>query len=300
MNPDEIRDRFNNLTVWRRGGERAPHKPLLALYAIARLLRGEPRMVEYAEVDRDLGKLLMEFGPRRQSYHPEYPFWRLQNDGLWELSRTEGLTTRRGNTDAKKSELLDNRVEGGFTPEVHQELQHNKKLAGEIVQDLLNANFPETLHQDILDAVGIDFSAGAFAIITRSPEFRDRVLRAYEYSCAVCGFDVRLGSILVAVEAAHIKWHQAGGPDEESNGLALCTLHHKLFDRGVFTLSDEMNVIVSENAHGTKGFQEWVIAFHGKSIRAPQRPSYSPASVSIEWHVREVFHGPGRYGRTTK
>jgi putative restriction endonuclease len=48
MNPDEIRDRFNNLTVWRRGGERAPHKPLLALYAIARLLRGEPRMVEYA------------------------------------------------------------------------------------------------------------------------------------------------------------------------------------------------------------------------------------------------------------
>jgi putative restriction endonuclease len=25
----------------------------------------------------------------------------------------------------------------------------------------------------------------------------------------------------VALEAAHIKWHQAGGPDEESNGLAL-------------------------------------------------------------------------------
>jgi putative restriction endonuclease len=55
-------------------------------------------MVEYAKVDADLGKLLVEFGPRRQSYHTEYPFWRLQNDGLWELTRTEGLTTRRGNT----------------------------------------------------------------------------------------------------------------------------------------------------------------------------------------------------------
>jgi putative restriction endonuclease len=72
----------------------------------------------------------------------------------------------------------------------------------------------------------------------------------------VCGFDVRLGNILIAVEAAHIKWHQAGGPDEERNGLALCSLHHKLFDRGVFTISNSMSVIVSESANGTKGFQD--------------------------------------------
>jgi putative restriction endonuclease len=219
-----------------------------------------------------------------------------QNDGLWELSRTEGLTARRGNTDAKKSELLENNVEGGFRPEVYQELMCNESLVRQIVQDLLNANFPETLHQDILDAVGIDFSADTRAAITRSPEFRDRVLRAYEYSCAVCGFDLRLGNVLVAVEAAHIKWHQAGGADEESNGLALCTLHHKLFDRGVFTLSDKMNVIVSESAHGTRGFQEWVIAFHGKPIRQAQRPTYYPDRIAVEWHVKEVFQGPGRYG----
>jgi putative restriction endonuclease len=79
------------------------------------------------------------------------------------------------------------------------------------------------------------------------------VLRAYEYSCAVWGFDVRLGTMSIALEAAHIKWHQAGGPDEESNGLALRMLHHKLFDRGVFTLSETMKVIVSENANGTRG-----------------------------------------------
>jgi putative restriction endonuclease len=82
MTPDEIRERFNSITAWKRGGERVPHKPLLALYAIGRVLRGEPRMVAYAQVDRDLGKLLTKFGPRRQSYHPEYPFWRPQNDDL--------------------------------------------------------------------------------------------------------------------------------------------------------------------------------------------------------------------------
>jgi hypothetical protein len=29
MSPDDIRERFNSITVWKRGGERAPHKPLL-------------------------------------------------------------------------------------------------------------------------------------------------------------------------------------------------------------------------------------------------------------------------------
>jgi putative restriction endonuclease len=70
MNSQELKERSNNLTVWKRGGERAPHKPLLALYAIGSALRGEPRMVKYAKVDAHLGRLLVEFGPRRQSNHP--------------------------------------------------------------------------------------------------------------------------------------------------------------------------------------------------------------------------------------
>jgi hypothetical protein len=43
VDPDEIRDRFNSITVWKKGGERAPHKPLLAIYAIGRALRGDAR-----------------------------------------------------------------------------------------------------------------------------------------------------------------------------------------------------------------------------------------------------------------
>jgi hypothetical protein len=37
MTSDEIRKLFRAITVWRRGDERAPHQPLLALYAVARL-----------------------------------------------------------------------------------------------------------------------------------------------------------------------------------------------------------------------------------------------------------------------
>jgi putative restriction endonuclease len=294
MTSDEIRDRFRSLTVWKRGGERAPHKPLLALYAIGRTLRGEPRMVPYAEVDKTLAKLLAEFGPPRQSVHTDYPFWRLRNDGLWELTNAENVGVSRS-ADARKSDLLAHDVGGGFPAEVQQRLAEDPRLASEIVQGLLAANFPETLHQDILDAVGIELVPVTRAAAPRRVDFRERVLRAYEYSCAVCGFDVRLGTVPVALEAAHIKWHQAGGPDEEFNGLSLCTLHHKLFDRGVFTLSDKLNIVVSESANGTRGFQEWVIAFHGEALRPPQSPNYYPDKSVVEWHVREVFQGPERY-----
>ena len=44
----------------------------------------------------------------------------------------------------------------------------------------------------------------------RDPSFRQRVLVAYEYQCAVCGLDLRICGITIALEAAHVRWHQAG------------------------------------------------------------------------------------------
>ncbi len=66
----------------------------------------------------------------------------------------------------------------------------------------------------------------------RDPLFRKNVLRAYKYQCAICGFNMRHDDTTVALEAAHIKWKQHGGPCEIPNGLALCAIHHKAFDKG--------------------------------------------------------------------
>lgn len=49
----------------------------------------------------------------------------------------------------------------------------------------------------------------------------------------MCGFDGALGHYPVAIEAAHVRWHSQQGPDEMANALALCALHHALFDLGV-------------------------------------------------------------------
>jgi putative restriction endonuclease len=143
--------------------------------------------------------------------------------------------------------------------------------------------------------VGLTLAARTSAVRRpRDPAFRERVLKAYEYWCAVCGFDVRLGNVSIALDAAHIRWHQAGGPDVEGNGLALCVLHHKTFDLGAFTVREGV-VLVSDRAHGTAGFEEWLLAHHGRAVREPQRADWRPEPAHLEWHGREVFKGEPRH-----
>ncbi|MBC8418365.1 MAG: HNH endonuclease [Desulfobacterales bacterium] len=296
MNKQQLKSLIEGINVWKRGAQRAPHKPLLLLYALARGLRSRDRFIPYIEVDEKLKQLLVDFGPTRKSYHPEYPFWRLQNDGIWDLKNAEEVKLRTGNMDAKRGDLIRNNVLGGFKKEIFDMVSSDPSAAEEIANDILEANFPASIHEDILQAVGLDLELKTKEQKKRDPYFRDRIIQAYEHQCAVCGFNVRMGHTLVALEAAHIKWHQAGGPDTEENGIALCALHHKLFDRGAFTVSPDLYIQVSDRAHGTHGFTEWLAAYHKKSLRPPQRPAYYPEPSFVAWHVREVFQGKARYG----
>ncbi len=293
MDREEIARKFETLKVWQRGDQRAPHKPLLVLYAIGTLLQGKDRLLPYSEVDEKLGELLREFGPKRKKYHPEFPFWRLQNDGVWEIPEAY-LVSQTASGDARKSDLDVYEISGGFTEDVARQLHDDPELALRIAQGILDAHFPSSIHEDILQAVKIELPLAGTGHVKRDADFMEGVLKAYEYRCAVCGFDVRMRHQPIALEAAHVKWKQAGGPDIETNGLALCVLHQRLFDRGAFTLSKHLQVMVSDEANGSEGFQEWLMRFHGQQLKFPQRQSYYPDEEYVSWHVKEVFQGSFR------
>ncbi|MFC1526224.1 phosphorothioated DNA-binding restriction endonuclease [Candidatus Latescibacterota bacterium] len=288
----ELLERFERLNVWSRGSERAPHKPLLVLHALARLSHGQ-ESVPFTSVDEVVGALLREFGPPRKSYHPEYPFWRLQNDGLWEIPDAARFARRTGHSDARKSELLRHEAVGQFPTDVLVALRSDPSLIHDIAHALLAQHFPESMHDDILSAVGLSIDMPRVTR-RRDPEFRGKVITAYEHGCAICGFSVSLGNADLGLEAAHVKWHQAGGPDTQDNGLALCVMHHKMLDRGAVTVREDYEVVVSEQVHGSNGFEEWLLAFHGHPLRRPQRAEYLPAEKFLKWHWREVFRGPAR------
>jgi len=293
MSREKLKQLVANINVWKRGSQRAPHKPLLLLYALGRCVRGESREVLFEEVDQKLRRLLIEFGPSRKSQHPEYPFVRLVNDGLWILSHAEGLEPRMGNTDAKKSELLRHRVSGGLPQWAYNQLREAPQFLVQVALDILEAHFPSSVHEDIAAAVGLPLASYDLRR-PRDPAFRDRVLSAYGYRCAVCDFDVRIDQCQLALEAAHIKWHQAGGPDTEQNGFAFCSPHHKLFDRGAFTVSDELRIRLSRYVHGTTGFDAHVGRFHGGSVNQTVESSFAPDVEFLRWHESEVFRGPAR------
>lgn len=295
--------RFTSLNSWKRRGERAPHKPLLILYALGRLSRGESRLCEYSVLENPLCELLQSFGPYRASYHPSYPFCRLANEegNIWELQGVEHLPSRkcrgsksRQTDDYQVSDLRRLGVKAGFPEPDFEYLKTNPMIVAEIAGTILEQNFPATVHADILQRVGLNLLLSFSFKKKRDPNFRNRIMLAYGHQCAVCGFDVRISNITVGLEAAHVRWHQANGPDVEENGLALCSLHHKLFDNGAFTLDRNHVLLVSEMAIGSTGFDEWLMRFHGKPIREPVRQSFVLKNEFVHWHAKEVFKGSTR------
>lgn len=288
MLPSSIVDRLSKLNVWKRSGERAPHKPLLILMALGAFQRGA-RTFRFVEYEQKLRELLREFGPSRRSYHAEYPFWRLQQDGLWCVTADAPMQSRQSNTDPTLRELRAKNAIGHFPAELTRQLTRRPTLIGELALRVLSDHFPTSIHQDILDAVGLSIEPPAPGIPPRDPEFRIRILRAYGYRCALCGLDLRINNLTIALDAAHIRWHQAGGPDVETNGIALCSLHHKLFDLGAFTIVEHGKVLVSEQVHGAAGFEEALLNYHCKRVAAPTHPEHAPSSEYLAWHRSQVF-----------
>ena len=289
MTPSELQSLFANLKVWHAKGWLAP----------------------YDDIAREIGGLLRRFGRPSKRVYPDLPFWHLRNDGVWEVPEADRITeTASGH--ANVASLRREAAHGGLPTDVFLALQHDKVTALDIVYSLLDAHFPESLHDDILRAVGIntgysestarDFEIGErvgteqdFEQVrrrSRDPAFSKAVLDAYGEQCAVCAFSVRLRGAPVALEAAHIKWHQAGGAnrDKVRNGLSLCALHHRLFDAGAFTLSPKFTVVTAPEAVG-HGRDQFLEQFSRRPILLPEKPEDYPDRKSLNWHHREVF-GP--------
>lgn len=74
------------------------------------------------------------------------------------------------------------------------------------------------------------------------------------------------------------------------NGMALRSLHHKLFDRGALGLTDGYQLIVSTAYSASTDVGKRVYELHGRTLDPrPGRPL--PRSEHVKWHSREVFKG---------
>ena len=142
-----------------------------------------------------------------------------------------------------------------------------------------------------LDLAGSGAAAQASRLRPRRRGFAEEVLRAYAYQCAMCGFDGALGRYPVGIEAAHVRWHSQQGPDEIANALALCALHHTLFDLGVLGITEDRRIRVSSLYVARNEAGLAVDALAGKPLLIPRPHQPSVDIIHISWHRHQVFKG---------
>lgn len=274
-----------------RDGKRSPHKPLLVLMALGKLATTGSSALQWSQVYRPLANLIGDFGPPSRTGSRQtaaYPFTRLRVDGVWLLDAEVPM--------ARVTPLHEHDVVGRLAPSIEAALRDPVALNA-TARALVEAEFPPSLVADVLTASGFNpdlvYGATTEKTVTgrrRNAAWPTRILTAWDRQCAFCGFDGQLGNNMVGLEAAHIRWFNFDGPDELDNGLALCALHHKLFDRGVLGLSTSYRVQVSTDYTARTDVGRMVYELADRELR-PRAGTPVPNIAHLDWHTRQVFKG---------
>lgn len=282
-------------------GRRAPYKPLLLLWLIGRVANGHGGVVPFSEADAELREFLSAYRLSRTDPRPQFPFVYLgTTPAIWSVSDREGndivhmsepLDDTRSTPARETISFLKAEATGALHPRFVAALGE-PELRDAIVSELLNAEFPESQHESILAKAGL-LGHVRLAPPRRDPNFRDSVLRAYEFRCSFCDFNARLRNQLVGLDAAHVRMHAKDGPSTLSNGISLCTHHHRLFDAGALGLrlvGGKRKILVSQHLQAGDD----LVSLSGREIRPPQPGYEPPAEEHIEWHYEYLFAHPER------
>lgn len=123
--------------------------------------------------------------------------------------------------------------------------------------------------------------------ILRDRVFRRVVLNAYGERCAISGLKLINGGGRAEVAAAHIQPVHQNGPDIINNGIALSGTAHWMFDRGLITLTDDLEILVSRQANDPDGIYGFIQP--SRRAKPPLRASDRPHPHFLQWHRTNCF-----------
>ncbi|MBS1595553.1 MAG: HNH endonuclease [Bacteroidetes bacterium] len=144
--------------------------------------------------------------------------------------------------------------------------------------------------QTILDTVSdtdyaIENAKREILIRINQSLFRNKVLANFQGQC--CLTQITEKSLLIASHI--IPWSaQIETRLSPHNGLCLSILYDRLFDKGFFTLSDSLEVIITPKI-GSLSFQtqKCLKEIHGRKIAIPK--NYEISSTAIKYHRQNIF-----------
>jgi putative restriction endonuclease len=118
---------------------RAVHRPVLLLYLLGRVQRGEPREVEFLEIERGIKEALASLGNAKKP-EPMLPFWHLQSSPFWEVLGGEAVPSRESTAKPTRKALLE--AKGALRPDWWNALIGNDELIAKLGERVLEQTWP--------------------------------------------------------------------------------------------------------------------------------------------------------------
>ena len=175
MTNAEIFKLFSAINCARLGDGYAPHKPILILLLLERILNGHANSFSFAELDHDLKKLLEKYGSNNASNTRNDPFWRLKNDGIVEITAPTELL-EQANTPTP-NQLIEANVSARLKDELYKTLLHDPELIAQLAKAIVNQFVSESLRTPLLAdaAPGIQLLARQYWWVSQNQTYKQEV-----------------------------------------------------------------------------------------------------------------------------
>jgi putative restriction endonuclease len=298
---------------------RAPYKPFL-LFAVMDLIAQGLIQTNFVEFNADLMDVFDLYWNkiigRDKASNPVLPFFHLNGDGFWHLVPVPGKEQTLADVpqirtigplrqlvlgatldgalfemlldDETRDDLRRVLIETYFAPEAHPKLVELGQISAESFQYSLEL-LDRSKGRFRLELKEFPVRQRQYQADSRSAAFRRVVVKAYDYTCAMCRVRVITPEGRVAVVAAHVVPWSESHNDDPRNGLALCGLHHWIFDQGLVSVTSgyliEVSPVISTDAKGV----EPLLSLDGCKLHLPTERTLWPAKNALRWHRKNIF-----------
>jgi len=288
--------KLGTLRIDRARGDPAPHKPLLLLVILEMVDKGEIASREIP-LSADLAfrfSVYWSVVAQRRKQRPEVrlPFHHLSLSGIWVPLTSEGrpspnrmLTTAIRIDEGffhcltepefrERARRMLVRTEPYFRPEERVALYSMLNIAEKVPEVREDPREYRTRVQS-----------------GRNARFRiEVVVLAYRHTCALTGYRMTTVDMESIVDAAHIHEFKDGRNNDPRNGMALTKNAHWQFDRGLWSLDENYQVILNKEKFVEEGGPGQRLAdLDGRRVFLPNDPKYWPEQGYLSWHRRQ--HG---------
>lgn len=271
---------------------KAPHKPLLLLSLLDMAESGELPARAFTCTPglvlrfRSYGCIVGDRWPTRLDL--KMPFYHLSTQGFWEPLTAEMQKACSPETCAVcelHPEFFDLLGDAGFR------LKARMVVISKYFEPVERVAFFESLglqagtegtttaERVLADAVDAAKRKG------RSARFAVRVAAEYRYTCALTGYKCITGEGGTIVDSAHIEAWAETQNDDLTNGLALSKNAHWMFDEGLWSVDDNMRVIVNTRRFTEQGPETFrIFSFGGRHLQFDPAAKLRPGHEFLSRH----------------